>query len=78
MAVTIRAYIRMHDLTTPVYFTGTDCEPPNGQRYPRVGGTRQRCFGGTNLKPRKPLENAATPTRRVHAVLGSKNYSLGK
>jgi hypothetical protein len=46
------------------------CEAPNGVRYPRVGGTRQRCFGGTNLKPRKQLENAASPTRRVHAVLG--------
>ncbi len=45
-------------------------EPPNGERYLRVGGTRQRCFAGTNFKPRKRLENAATPTRRVHAVLG--------
>jgi hypothetical protein len=44
---------------------------PNGERYPRVGGTRQRHFDGTNFKPRKLLENAATPTRRVHALLGS-------
>jgi hypothetical protein len=44
---------------------------PNGLRYPRVGGMRQRHFAGTNLKPRKVPENAATPTRRVHAVLGS-------
>jgi hypothetical protein len=36
-----------------------------------VGGTRQRRFDGTSLKPRELLENAATPTRRVHAVLGS-------
>jgi len=43
---------------------------PNGLRYPRVGGTRQRHFAGTNFKPRKLLENAQTPTRRVHAVLG--------
>jgi hypothetical protein len=43
--------------------------PPNGWRYPRVGGTRQRHFDGTNSKPRKQPENAATPTRRVHAVL---------
>jgi len=44
---------------------------PNGLRYPRVGGTRQRRFDGTNFKPRKLSENAATPTRRVHAVLGT-------
>jgi hypothetical protein len=43
---------------------------PNGLRYPLVGGTRQRCFAGTHLKPRKRLENAQTPTSRVHAVLG--------
>jgi len=44
-----------------------------------VGGTRQRHFAGTSLKPRKLLENAPTPTTpapahfagvRVHAVLG--------
>jgi len=53
-------------------------ELPNGLRYPLVGGRRQRHFAGTNSKPRKRLENAATPTRvavapwrhRVHAVLG--------
>ncbi len=45
-------------------------QPPNGLRYPRVGGMRQRHFAGTSLKPRKPPENAVTPTRRVHAVLG--------
>jgi len=38
--------------------------------YPLVGGTRQRHFDGTNLKPRKVPENAQTPTSRVHAVLG--------
>jgi hypothetical protein len=42
----------------------------NGLRYPLVGGTRQRYFAGTNSKPRKLLENAQTPTSRVHAVLG--------
>jgi len=31
---------------------------PNGWRYPLVGGTRQRCFAGANLKPRKLPENA--------------------
>ena len=46
-------------------------KPPNGWRYPLVGGTRQRQFGGTNSKPRKLLENAQTPTSRVHAVLGA-------
>jgi len=45
-------------------------EAPNGLRYPLVGGTRQRHFAGTNSKPRKLLENAQTPTSRVHAVLG--------
>ena len=44
---------------------------PNGLRYPLVGGTRKRHFDGTNLKPRKQLENAQTPTSRVHAVLGN-------
>jgi len=43
----------------------------NGWRYPLVGGTRQRRFGGTSLEPRKLLENAQTSTSRVHAVLGS-------
>jgi len=46
-------------------------KPPNGLRYPLVGGTRQRRFDGTNLKPRKLPENAPTPISRVHAVLGA-------
>jgi hypothetical protein len=37
-------------------------QPPNGLRYPLVGGTRQRHFAGTNFKPRKVLENAQMPT----------------
>jgi hypothetical protein len=45
--------------------------PPNGLRYPLVGGTRERRFAETNFKPRKTLENAQTPTRRVHALLGA-------
>jgi hypothetical protein len=45
--------------------------PPNGLRYPRVGGTRERYFDGAHFRPRKLLKNAATPTRRVHAVLGA-------
>ena len=56
----------------------------NGWRYPLVGGTRQRHFGGTSFKPHKLPENAQTPTRRVHAVLAhdrlrrlfSLNYSV--
>src|SRR5215216_28768 len=51
----------------------------NGSRYPLVGGTRESCFDGTNFKPRKLPENAQSPTRRVHAVLGgveSDNTSL--
>ena len=40
-------------------------QPPNGLRYPLVGGTRQRRFNGTNFKPRTLLENAQTPTSRV-------------
>ncbi len=40
-------------------------------RYLRVGGTRQSRFAGTSLQPRKLPENAASPTRRVHAVLGA-------
>ena len=42
----------------------------NGLRYPLVGGTRQRRVDGTNFEPRKLPKNAATPTSRVHAVLG--------
>jgi hypothetical protein len=32
---------------------------------------RQRRFDGTNLKPRKTLENAVRTPSRVHAVLGN-------
>jgi len=46
-------------------------EPPNGWRYPLVGGTRQRHFAGTSFKPHKLPENAQTPTSRVHAMLGA-------
>jgi len=45
-------------------------DAPNGVRYPLVGGTRQRDFDGINLKPHKLPKNVATPTSRVHAVLG--------
>src|SRR6266498_449120 len=48
----------------------TTNKPPNGLRYPLVGGTRERHFDGTHLKSHKVLENAQTPTSRVHAVLG--------
>jgi hypothetical protein len=46
-------------------------ERANGLRYPLVGGMRQRHFAGTSFKPNKLLENAQTPTSRVHAVLGA-------
>jgi len=46
-------------------------QAPNGVRYPLVGGTRQRRFDGTGFEPKKLPENAATPTSRVHAVLGA-------
>jgi hypothetical protein len=51
---------------------------PNGERYPLVGGTRLRHFDGTSSKPRKLLENAQTPTSRVHAVLGAFNILQSK
>ncbi len=37
----------------------------------RVCGRRERHFAGTSLEPSYLPENAATPTRRVHAVLGN-------
>ncbi len=36
-----------------------------------MGGTRQRQFAGVSFEPQKLPENAARPTRRVHAVLGA-------
>ena len=55
--------------------------PPNGLRYPLVGGTRQRRFAGTSFKPRKlpkphaangmpPRQSWRSPRGRVHALLG--------
>ncbi len=49
---------------------------PNGVRYLRVGGRRRRYFDGTSFKPRELPKNAATPTRRVHAVLA--RFWIGK
>src|SRR5687768_9125910 len=49
---------------------------PNGSRYPLVGGTRERHFDGIQSEPHKLLENAQTPTSRVHAVLGRKTWLL--
>jgi hypothetical protein len=47
-----------------------DVASPNGSRYAPsgvlVGGTRQRRFDGTNLKPRKLLENAHAAKRQSH------------
>ena len=50
---------------------------PNGLRYPLVGGTRQRQFTGTNLKPRKLLENVQTPTSRVHLGMTVVMFQVG-
>ncbi len=47
---------------------------PNDVRYPLAGGTRSRHFDRTSLESRKLLENAAIPTGRVRAVLGSPMY----
>ena len=49
----------------------------NGWRYPLVGGTRQRHFNGISFKPRKTLENAQSPTSRVHAVLAGVSLRMG-
>ena len=48
---------------------------PNGERYPLVGGTRERHCNGIHSKPRKTPENAQTPTSRVHAVLGAVGFN---
>jgi hypothetical protein len=53
-----------------VVFAAHFAEPPNGWRYPLVGGTRQRHSDGNNSKPRETPEIAQTPTSRVHALLG--------
>lgn len=42
----------------------------NRMRYTLVDGTRPLHFGGIHFKPYNLPENAATPTRRVHAVSG--------
>jgi len=54
-----------------VFFVIYLTKAANGLRYPLVGGTRYRHFAGTHSKPRKVLENAQTPTSRVHAVLAN-------
>jgi hypothetical protein len=46
------------------------CELPNGGRYSRVGGETAKPSTEKKAEARKMLENAATPQRRVHAVLG--------
>ncbi len=58
-------------MATLIFSTSICKELPNGERYPRVGGTRSHRFDGTRLEPRNLPENAASPTRRVHAVLGA-------
>jgi hypothetical protein len=66
-------------LTNPFIASSSTYRLPNGLRYLLVGGTRERRFDETSLKPRKVPENAQTPTTmapmlfgdRVHAVLGA-------
>ena len=68
----LRGTVAAHDFKRILICTHPfkkNCAPSNGERYPLVGGTRQRYFDETNFKPRKVLENAQTPTSRVHAVL---------
>ncbi len=45
-------------------------QPPNSLRYLLVGRRGPDLLYGKLLKHRKLLENAQTPTSRVHAVLG--------
>jgi hypothetical protein len=61
-------YVELNFLKDTIIFTD---RLPNGLRYPLVGGMRERYFDGINLKPHNLLENARTPTSRVHAVLGA-------
>jgi hypothetical protein len=51
--------------TSPPRSLWGSAAPPNGWRYPLVGGTRGRRFAGTCSKPRKVPENAPTPTTIV-------------
>ena len=44
--------------------------PPNGLRYPQVGGRGQSSADGKLLRCRNCLKIAQNPTCRVHAVLG--------
>src|SRR5829696_3479429 len=62
----------LRQIIAPLFCVSSSREskPPNGLRYRRLGGLRKRHFAGTNRKPRKLPENAQTPRRRVHAVLG--------
>jgi len=43
-------------------------KPPNGVRYPLVGGMSGRHFAGTNFKPHKRLENAHTAPHTLCGV----------
>ena len=46
-------------------------KPPNGLRYPLVGGTRRSRFDGTSFEPSVNLFWRRIPTSRVHALLGA-------
>ncbi len=60
----------IHSGISPICIYAVAFMLPNGMRYLRVGGRRERRFAGISLEPRELPKNAATPTRRVHAVLG--------
>jgi hypothetical protein len=51
----IRVVVAQLDLPALFLYTAV---PPNGVRYPLVGGTRERKFIGTILKPRKLPERS--------------------
>jgi hypothetical protein len=71
--------IKMYFETIPIDYpfgNSSHCQPPNGVRYPLVGGTGQCHFAGTNSKPANLPKNAQTPTCRVHAVLGGDHNAI--
>ena len=63
--------ISLSQVVRSIFYPFCFYSAPNGSRYPLVGGTRYCHFAGTNSKPHKVPENAASPTSRVHAVLGA-------
>ncbi|HET9914926.1 MAG TPA: hypothetical protein VFQ13_23760, partial [Anaerolineales bacterium] len=54
-----------------VFFEDGMKEVPNGLRYSRWGGETAKLSTEKKAEARKMLENAQTPQRRVHALLGA-------